>query len=164
MNKVNTIFISFAVGVLLMIGCKSSKNMPQTVAFHSYQTECLGKSMDGNQTLRVWASGRNKADAIEQAKKKAVYDVTFTGINAGGGECNAYPVVDEPNARKKYEDYFDLFFADGGAYSKYVTLENQKKSAMDRFKGDGTETYGIIVTVNRSALRLRYESDNIIVK
>ena len=120
--------------------------------------------MDGTQTLRVWASGRNRTHAIEQAKKKAVYDVVFTGINAGSGECNAYPVIDEANARKKYEEYFDLFFTDGGAYSQYVSTENQKRSAIDQFKGDGTVMFGVIVTVNRSALYQRFVNDNIIVK
>ncbi len=151
-----------AVALVVLTGCKSKE--VSTAAFHSYTTECLGKSMDGSQTLRVWASGRNRADAIEQAKKKAVYDIVFTGIQAGSGECNAYPIVDEANARKKYEDYFDLFFADGGAYKQYVSSTNQKKSAMQRHYGDGTQTFGIIVTVNRSALRQRFISDNIIVK
>lgn len=143
-------------------GCKSRE--VSTAAFHSYATECMGISMDGIQTLHVWASGRNRADAIEKAKKKAVYDVAFIGIQAGSGECNAYPVIDEANARKKYEEYFDLFFADGGAYSQYVSTENQKKSAIDKFKGEGTVMFGIIVSVNRSALYQRFASDNIIVK
>ncbi len=153
----------FAMGISLIIfsGCASKIT---TTAYHNYNTECLGKSMDGNQTLRVWASGRNRENAIEQAMKKAVYDVVFTGINGGSGECNAYPVVDETNARKKYEEYFDLFFADGGAYRQYVTTKNQKKSSIDKFKGDGTVMYGIIVSVNRSALYKRFVSDNIIVK
>lgn len=155
-------FVTAIVAIILLAGCKSKE--PTTAAFHNYTTECLGKSMDGSQTLRVWASGRNKTDAIEQAKKKAVYDVVFHGIQAGSGECNAYPVIDEANARKKYEDYFDLFFADGGDYKEYVSIANQKKSAMQRHYGDGTQTFGIIVTVNRSALRKRFESDNIIVK
>lgn len=156
--------ISFIVAIVLVtfIGCKSKD--VTTTAFHSYSTECLGKSMDGSQTLRVWASGRNRADAIEQAKKKAVYDMVFVGIQSGNGECNAYPIVDEANARKKYEDYFDLFFANGGAYKEYVSSSNQKKSAIQRYYGDGTQTFGVIVTVNRSALRQRFISDNIIVK
>lgn len=148
--------------VMILAACKSRK--VTTTAFHDYPTECLGKGMDGTQTLRVWATGRNKVDAIEQAKKKAVYDVTFTGIDAGSGECNAYPVVVEANARKKYEDYFDRFFTDGGAYSKYVSIENQKKSTIKKFQGDGVQMYEIIVIVNRSALRQRFVSDNIIVK
>ena len=148
---------------LLLMGCKSSKQTVTTAAFHDYKTECLGVGFDGVQTLKVWASGSNRADAIEQAKKKAVYDVTFTGIHAGG-ECNAYPVVDEPNARKKYEDYFDRFFTEGGAYKKYVSINKQKKGDMKRLQGDGREMFGIVVDVDRSALRKRYERDSVIVK
>lgn len=155
------LYIIAVVTVLVLAGCKSKETT--TTAFHSYTTECLGKSMDGSQTLRVWASGRNRTDAIEQAKKKAVYDMVFTGIQAGSGECNAYPIVDEANARKKYEDYFDMFFADGGAYSKYVSFANQKRSAIQHYQGDGTQTFGIVVIVNRSALRQRFLSDNIII-
>ena len=157
------IIVCAGIMIFILTACKSHQSAT-TTAFHNYTTECMGKGMDGTQTLRVWATGRNRTDAIEQAKKKAVYDVTFTGINAGGGECNTYPVVDEANARKKYEDYFDRFFADGGAYSKYVSIANQKKSAMEKFQGDGDQMYGIIVTVNRSALRQRFISDNILVK
>lgn len=156
------IFVLTCLITVCLTGCKS--RVTSTVAYHNYTTECLGKSMDGTQTLRVWASGRNRTDAIEQAMKKAVYEVTFNGINAGGGECNAYPVVDEANARKKYEDYFDRFFANGGAYKQYVSIQNQKKSIMDKFRGDGTDLYGIIVVVDRPSLRQRYESDNIIIR
>lgn len=150
------------ISLFLLSGCASKKIT--TAAFHNYNTECMGKSMDGSQTLRVWASGRNRANAIEQAKKRAVYDVVFTGITSGSGECNAYPVIDEANARKKYEEYFDTFFADGGAYRQYVTTVNQKKSSVDKLQGDGTVMFGIIVSVNRSALYQRFVSDNIIVK
>lgn len=150
------------ISLILLSGCASKKIT--TAAFHNYNTECMGKSMDGSQTLRVWASGRNRANAIEQAKKRAVYDVVFTGITSGSGECNAYPVIDEANARKKYEEYFDTFFADGGAYRQYVTTVNQKKSSVDKLQGDGTVMFGIIVSVNRSALYQRFVSDNIIVK
>ena len=140
MNK-QLIFIA-VMTLTLLASCKSKEIT--TAAFHDYTTECIGKSMDGTQTLRVWASGRNRADAIEQAQKKAVYDVVFAGIQAGGGGCNAS--------------------ADGGAYPQYVSMANQKTSAMQRHYGDGTQTFGIIVTVNRSALRQRFEHDNIIVK
>lgn len=157
------IYLWAFICMVMVSSCKSGKEVT-TTAFHEYPTECLGKSMDGKQVLRVWATGQNRADAIEQAKKKAVYVVVFEGISAGNGECNAYPVVDEANARKKYEDYFDVFFANGGEYAKYVSMEKQQKSSMQRHKGDGIETSGIIVTVDRSALRKRFQEDNVIVK
>lgn len=151
-----------AMFVLLQVACKSKQISTQTVAYHGYSVECIDKSMDGKLTLRVSASGRNRAHAIEQAEKKAVYEVTFQGIEAGNSIGNVYPIVDEANARKKYEDYFDKFFMDGGAYAKYVTVKDQKRMAMEKFQGNGTETYSIIVVVNRSALRQRYTNDHII--
>lgn len=147
-----------------MYSCKSKEHTTNTATYHEYSVECLGNGMDGIQTLKVWASGRNRADAIEQAKKKAVYEVTFAGIKSGSASCNAYPVVDEANARKKYEEYFDKFFSDGGAYQKYVSIQNQKKSDMEEMEGKGRVTFGIIVEVDRSELRKRFEKDNIIVK
>lgn len=153
-----------AVFCIAVASCKSKKDVISTAAFGRYQIECLGTGMDGTQTLKVWASGRNRANAIMLAKKTAVYEITFRGINSGNGGCNVYPVVDEPNARTKYEDYFDAFFKDGGAYEKYVTMQNQKKDAIEKLQGDGFETYGIVLVVDRSALCKRFESDNIIVK
>ncbi len=135
-----------------------------TASYHDYEVECLGKTMDGKQTLQVWASGKNRSDAIEQAMKRAVYEVTFTGISAGSGECNAYPIIDEANSRKKQEDYFDMFFSDGGAYKNFVSTDGQKKNTQKKLKGKGREMYGIIVVVDRSALRKHFEKDNIIVK
>lgn len=155
------IYLLAFICMMMVCGCS---NKVTTTAFHEYSTECLGKSMDGKQVLRVWASGQNRADAVEQAKKKAVYVVVFEGIQAGNGECSSYPVMDEANARRKYEDYFDVFFATGGEYTKYVTMEKQRKSSIQRHKGDGIETSGIIVTVDRSGLRRRFQEDNVIVK
>jgi len=156
------IYLWAFIGLMMVCGCSSKK--VTTTAFHEYPTECLGTSMDGKQVLRVWATGQNRADAVEQAKKKAVYVVVFEGIQAGNGECSAYPVMDEANARRKYEDYFDVFFATGGEYTKYVSMEKQQKSSIQRHKGDGIETGGIIVTVDRSGLRRRFQEDNVIVK
>jgi hypothetical protein len=87
--------------------------------------------------------------------------VTFKGIQAGGGECNSYPVLDEANVRIKYEAYFDKFFANGGAYTKYVSHEIENKKATQKYQGSGQQTFGIIVTVDRAALRKRFEDDNI---
>ena len=149
------------LAVIGLTACKSQERV-SLAAFKTQETECLGNDIDGKMTLKVWAQGRHSQDAINKALKKAVYDVTFTGITAGNGSANTYPVVDEANARQKYQDYFDKFFVDGGAYTKYVTTKGQKKSAQDELQGDGFKTYGIIVVVDRSALKKRYQSDNVI--
>lgn len=161
-NKMDRKYV-FVVCIIFVVICGCTRKAT-TAAFKNYDTECIGKSMDGKQTLRVWASGHSRTDAIKQAKKKAVYDIVFVGINSGNGECNSFPMINESNARRKYEVYFDSFFADGGAYEKFVTRVNMNGKFADRFQGDGTVMYGIIVSVDRSALHQRFVDDNIIVK
>lgn len=148
------------VVLLLFAGCKTHHEV-STSAYHAYETECLGKEMDGTQTLRVWASGKDESDAIEQAKKKAVYDVVFTGISAGSTECNAFPLVGDANARRKHAAYFDKFFGKGGRYKKYVSEKRQDKDAVKHFYGEGRQMVGIIVVVKRAELEQRLAKDGI---
>lgn len=150
-----------ATVLLMAVGCKSKEQPVSTASYHTYETECLGKSMDGKQTLRVWAQGKDRSDAIEQARKKAVYDVVFTGISAGNGECSSYPVVDDPMARQKHEKYFNEFFSDKGTYKKYVDILDSK-SDMTAIQGKNSLLYGIVVSVDRADLRKRLEKDKIL--
>lgn len=150
--------------VLMALAACSSKKVVTTSAFHSYDTECLGMDMDGMQTLRVWGTGLKESEALENALKKAVYEITFTGIAAGQGECNSFPVVSEANARTKYEKYFNDFFEKGGKYKKYVKVRSQQKKAAKNYTGDGTEMVEVIVIVDRPELKRRFEKDKILEK
>jgi hypothetical protein len=147
-----------------MLSACGSKKVVTTAAYQNYETECLGKDMDGQQMLRVWGTGLSEKDAIEKAMKQAVYDVTFTGITGGSGDCNGYPVVDEANARQKYDKYFNEFFEHGGKYKKFVQLRSQQKKGAKVYQGDGTQTAEIIVVVDRPGLKKRFEKDKILPK
>ncbi|MCM1290423.1 MAG: hypothetical protein NC207_00630 [Bacteroides sp.] len=149
------------VAVLSMTGCKTPTQISPENAFVRFETTCLGVDGDGSQTLRVWGQGRNRGDAIEQAKRNAVSDVIFKGITAGGGDCDKRPLVNEVNAREKYEDYFNAFFANKGAYNKYVRLD-EKRTSRIQAKNSTMEAYGVVLTVDRAALKARLKSDNIL--
>lgn len=142
--------------------CRSTTNVSNEYAFVTFETECLGVELDGSQTLRAWGKGKNKADAIEQACKNAVRDVIFNGISSGSGECNKRPMITEVNAQEKYEYYFNIFFKDGGAYKKYVSHEDEKRSSRIRAKHSTQENYGVVVRVKRAELRQRLINDNIL--
>ena len=90
----------------ISISCSSKKSI---AANYSNPTECLGVELDGSQTLKAWGNGRNRQDAVDQAKKNAIRDVIFKGIRDGKSECNTKPLVFEVNAQDKYEDYFNVF-------------------------------------------------------
>lgn len=107
----NLLLISFLLVLFILPSCNSQK---QIAGNYSYKAECLGVEMDGSQIDKAWGNGKNKWDAIEQAKKTAVRDVPFNGIYEGKQDCEKRPVIAEVNAQQKYETYFNKFFADDG--------------------------------------------------
>lgn len=88
------------------------------IGYYTIEPECLGSELDGSVTLRSWGTGRNRFDAVDQAKKNAVRDVIFKGIRKGSSECNPRPLLPEVNAEMKYEDFFNRFSPTKGAITK----------------------------------------------
>lgn len=126
--------------------------------------KCMGVELDGSQTLRVQGYGRNRADAKEQAMKNAVWTVIFKGVREGAQGCNTRPLVTEVNAQERYEDYFNIFFADDGEYKKYVSLKDTKKRSGGRSKDKLGYAYDLTIRVLRPQLKARLIEDNVIDK
>lgn len=133
-------------------------------SYHKGNIECLEAELDGSLTLRVTGAGKNRSDAEEQAKKNAVYEIIFKGIVGSASGKITKPLVTEVNARERYEDYFDQFFADGGAYKKYVSKADAKRSSKEKTKKKYENTCRLTVRVLRSELKLRLKEDGIIKK
>lgn len=158
----------FFITVLFLFAIFIQTNAQTTTgAYFEYEPECMGVELDGSQTLRVWGVGRNKKDAVEQAKKDAVRAVVFKGIRGGLSGCNTKPVIFEVNAEEKYEDYFNVFFMDNGEYLKYVSMKDEKrvnifKKDKEKEKSKHFVKYAITVRVLRSELKKRFEDDNIL--
>lgn len=123
---------------------------------------CMGVELDGSQTLRVQGYGRNRSDAKEQAMKNAVWAVIFDGIHDGVEGCNTRPLVNEVNAKERYEDYFNIFFSDNGEYKKYVSLRDTKKRSGGKSKDKLGYAYDLTIRVLRAELKARLKSDNVI--
>lgn len=144
-------FLFIAIALLLSAG-----------AF-AQETECIGKEMDGSLTLRVWGTGRNRTDALEQAKKQAVYDVLFKGVTKGNTDYNMRPVMTEVNARERYQDYFDIFFMDRGEYLKYISMEDKRAGSTRVSKRNFRDvTVGVTVRVLVPQLRARLKADGVL--
>lgn len=160
MKKTTIVFVSIVI-LALMYGCKTPHVVDSVYAYGQHQVECLGVDLDGSQTLRAWGKGKNRAQAIETAKKNAVRAVIFKGI-PGTGECNKRPLVTEVNAEEKYESYFNRFFADGGIYKQFVSMEDEKRNSRQKSADASIENWGVVVRVNRAALRQRLIEDDVI--
>lgn len=145
-----------------MFSCNSKK---QIGGYYSYETECLGVELDGSQTLRSWGSGRNRSDAIEQAKKNAVRDVLFKGIRKGNSECSLKPVLIDANVYEKNAEYFNHFFQDDGDYSKYITGEDGSDIHIsvlkERTQAKDQEMYTVVIRVQRALLIKKMINDKI---
>ena len=153
------LLITFAVFALYL-----NVNAQTQAIYNRSSISCIGVELDGSQTLRVHGYGRNRADAKEQAMKKAVWAVIFDGIRDGSQGCNIRPLVTEVNAKERYEDYFNIFFADGGEYKKYVSLRDTKRRSADRIKDKVGYSYEMTIRVLRAELKNRLKADNVISK
>ena len=132
---------------------------------YGYKTECLGVELDGSETVKAWGNGRNRSDAVGQAKKNALRDVIFFGLVEGKQDCKQKPLILEVNALEKYEDYFNKFFADGGEFKNYISLRDERifdKVSRDRKKARESVTNGLILRVLRSELKQKLIADGII--
>src|SRR5574344_194746 len=102
--------------LLALASCGAKKSQ----AYYDYKTQYIATELDGSYTVRSWGRARNAVDAYQQAHKQAVYDVIFTGLEPASSNLRPVkPLLLEVNARDKYADYFNTFFADGGAYTKF---------------------------------------------
>lgn len=151
--------IIFFIAVAAMathLACQAQAVVPRS------SIRCLGMELDGSETLRVLGYGRNRADAKEQAMKNAVWAVIFDGVIDGAGGCNMRPLVTEANARERYQEYFNRFFADNGPYKQYVSLRDTKKRSGEKAKDKLGYSYDLTIRVLRSELETRLRQDNII--
>ena len=149
------------ITLLVIMSSAYADAQTQTIYARS-SVRCMGVEIDGSQTLRVQGYGRNSLDAKEQAKKNAVWAVIFDGIREGSGGCNMRPLVTEVNAKERYEDYFNLFFADNGPYKEYVSLKDTKYRSGGRSKDKLGYAYDLTIRVLRAQLKERLKADNVI--
>ena len=120
------LYLKFTISLLLffsLIFCNPQKRISQN---YDRQIECLGTEMDGSVTVKAFGKGSNRKDALDQAKKNAVNAIIFKGLISGKSNCGSIPLVLTSNARLKFQEYFNKFFADGGDYNKYVSFKDER--------------------------------------
>lgn len=132
-------------------------------AYGNAQVEYLNSEMDGSVTLRATGQGKNQKDAVEQAKKNALYEVIFNGIRGAEGSLQR-PLIFEVNAREKHSNYFNQFFSDKGPYRDFISMKDQKKGSKVKIDGDVQVKYIITVRVLVPELKNQLTQDKIIKK
>lgn len=128
-----------------------------------YEIECAGIGKEGTYLVKVWSYSKNGHIAIEQAKKNAVHGVVFKGFTGGQGCGTQRAIASNPNIEVEKEEFFKLFFADGGKYMKYVNVSSDGNiAAKDRLRVGKEYKIGVIVSVMKDALRKDLEDAGVI--
>lgn len=145
---------------LLMVfaGCGSKKSQ----AYYDYKSKVIATELDGSYTIRAFGRARNAVDAYEQARKQAVRDVIFTGVDGVGNQNRLSPLCYDMNAQTKYEEYFAAFFADGGEYTKYANFKEKHVETSRWARTEAGSLAEVTVCVNRLALKKKLQADGII--
>ena len=74
----------------------------------------------------------------------------------------AKPLVFDKNAREKYEDYFNAFFADHGEWTKYCSLKDRRLFSSTYQRTRTQMVQDVTVTVKRADLKRKLQADGII--
>lgn len=155
--KIRLFLLAALAAVLTGCGVSSS------VAYYDHKPQLIRAELDGTYVIRSCAKDRNSSRALSEARKRAVYDVIFNGVASASSTVNSLkPLILEVNAKDKYQDYFNEFFADGGDYLKYITAED-KRSASSSFQRSNQRVLCLTnVTVYVAELRKKLKEDNIV--
>ncbi|MEE2954384.1 MAG: hypothetical protein VX347_04340 [Bacteroidota bacterium] len=138
---------------------KSKKNTKQW----KYEVKCIGEGKKGTYSLKVYSYTKKptKAYVHDEAKRNAVHGVIFKGVSAG--KCSSKPpLARNPNLENEKKEFFESFFADGGKYTKFVTVSSGiepgdiTKISKKEFK------VGLNVAVNIDLLRKDLEAAGVI--
>lgn len=155
MSKITTLLALSFLSVSFSFG-QINRKLKKTGSHYQNKTSCVQDKMDGSFVLKAWGKGKDKTEALDQAKRNALNDVIFNGIR-GGEFCKFMPLVSEVQAKEKYSSYFYEFFQKN--YNQYIKIEDSPKK---RMKSRTATNYGFNVIVMREKLKIKLKNDNII--
>jgi len=153
------LFCSMSADAQLFSKRKSKKDTKEW----RYEIKCIGEGKQGTYALKVYSYSKKPKVAIEAAKRNAVHGIIFKGIAAG--KCRTKPALSRnPNLENEKKDFFDDFFADGGKYTKFVTVSTDGRIESGDVTKISKKEYkiGVNVSVNITLLRKDLEAAGII--
>lgn len=155
-----TLYIFICVAIATLMGaCGAQKSQ----ASYDFPSKVLSANEDGTYVIRTQVRARNAAIAFTDAQRKVVKEVIFKGVQAGSnGISDLKPLCFDMNAEAKYEDYFNAFFSDHGAWRQFASLKD-KRTATTTYARNGKQMVETVtVTVNRAELKRQLQADGII--
>lgn len=157
--KKGVLFIALGLMALLLVGCGQQKSQ----AYYDYSSRVIQNHADGSYVIRAWGRSRNATQSYDVAQIQALQDVIFNGVQAASGNIeNLKPLCFDMNAKTKYEDYFNAFFASNGPWKKFVSMKDRRLMTSNYSRTDGQVLAQVTVTVYRADLKRKLQEDGII--
>ena len=151
----------FCMYAAVICGCYTQKPT-QLSSYFEGEPEFLNTEFDGSITMRTYGQGKNNKDAHSQALKNALYMVIFKGVKSNE-PSTMLPLVLQANAREDHEEFFNKFFSDGGAYTRFVSLKDMAKRSDVKEYNAIQMKKTLTVTVDKPKLK-KYLIKNKIIK
>lgn len=160
MRKTFTILLLFSILALSLYDCATEKSQ----AYYDYKSKVIASELDGSYTIRAWGRARYASDAYDQARKQALRDVIFYGVESSTSTVQPLkPLIFEVNAEEKYEAYFNDFFKYGGEYTKYSSTIKEKRIGSSKFAKNEVQCIAeVTVSVDRQKLKEKLQKDGIL--
>lgn len=124
-----------------------------------YQIEGAGTGTQGTYLINVTALTLDSRLNDSEIAKCAVHGVLFRGFSNSELRQTQKPIVSDAGAEAANADFFKKFFANGGAYLKYVATVNQSRKVI---KSGKQYKVSSAVTVNKEQLRKDLEAAGVI--
>ena len=147
----------------ILMHAQARKKAEKDTRVWRYELEGVGEGKEGTYLVKVWSYSKKPDVAIEQAKKNAIHAIIFQGYSGSGYVSGQPPLSKSPGLENEKADFFDVFFADGGPYLKYVSVSNDGSIAgEDRLKVGKEYKIGVIVSIRKDLLKKDLQDQGII--
>lgn len=123
--------------------------------------QCIQLASNGDCIVSIQELGVSRETAIDAAKKNALYQLLFVGIQ-GSMESRIQPIpalIKDANVQQEKNSYFNSFFKDG-SYKDYAEVLPGSVPTVARLAKGYKVTLTIVL--KKESLRKKLESDNII--
>jgi hypothetical protein len=149
------------IAAVLIIAASCGTKLSQS--YYSQKPQIIGTELDGSYAISCWGTGRNSDEAMKEVQKQAVYEVVFNGVASASSNIQSLkPLILTVNAKDKYADWSNKFFADGGEYLKYCSKHDRRTGSSNFVKtGNQVKCQGV-VSVDVAALKAALKESGII--
>ena len=150
MQKLVTFLFVLLIGVLPTI----AENK-----FPEYEISGAGTGAQGTYLVKVSVLTKDKKPANSVLTRAAVHGVLFRGFSNKELRQNQKPLAGSAANEAQHPDYFNNFFAEGGAYANYAETVSGSREVV---KSGKQYKISAVVTINKEQLRKDLESAGII--